>query len=287
MKGFYYLSIFLAVLTAGCGVWDDSPGVPHVIVVPEFELTTTMDEGTDSHAVEEVWVYTPTDVLGVFPLPATIPVIYDDETVSLGLTISAGIKANGIAATRRVYTFYDAIEVDYPYVPGATDTVEFHSNYIDAANIILAEDFESSNRFQASSLSVAEVVRTTDPQWVYEGEASGLILLTDSLNHIASTTQEQLYNLPSNGPKWLEFNYRCDNSFAVGMQVIGGMNEQRTPIIVLNPTHEEWKKMYLDLEPFVASAPYAFGFELTLDAILDAGKESGFVVVDNFKIVHY
>ena len=71
------------------------------------------------------------------------------------------------------------------------------------------------------------------------------------------------------------------------MQVIGGMNEQRTPIIVLNPTHEEWKKMYLDLEPFVASAPDAFGFELTLDAILDAGKESGFVVVDNFKIVHY
>ena len=59
------------------------------------------------------------------------------------------------------------------------------------------------------------------------------------------------------------------------MQVIGGMNEQRTPIIVLNPTHEEWKKMYLDLEPFVASAPDAFGFDLTLDAILDAGKEVG------------
>ena len=181
------------MLTSGCGVWDDSPGVPHVIVVPEFELTTTMNEGTDSHAVEEVWVYTPTDVLGVFPLPATIPIIYDNETESLGLTISAGIKANGIAATRRVYTFYDAIEVDYQYVPGLTDTVEFQSNYIDAANIILAEDFESSNRFQASSLSVAEVVRTTDPQWVFEGEASGLILLTDSIYHTLLLFLRYLY----------------------------------------------------------------------------------------------
>ena len=151
MKGFYYFSIFLAVLSAGCGVWDDSPGVPHVIVVPEFELITTVEEGTNSHAVEEVWVYTPTDVLGVFPLPATIPVVYDNESESLGLTISAGIKANGIASTRRVYTFYDAIEVDYQYVPGSTDTVGFITNYIDAANIILAEDFESSNKFQAST----------------------------------------------------------------------------------------------------------------------------------------
>ena len=213
----------------------------------------------------------PTDVLGVFPLPATIPVIYDDETVSLGLTISAGIKANGIAATRRVYTFYDAIEVDYPYVPGATDTVEFHSNYIDAANIILAEDFESSNRFQASSLSVAEVVRTTDPQWVY-----GRSFWFNSTNGFTQSRSLQPRAVVQPAVKWswwLEFNYRCDNSFAVGMQVIGGMNEQRTPIIVLNPTMRS-EEMYLDLEPFVASAPDAIGFELTLDAILDAGKES-------------
>ena len=107
-----------------------------------------------------------------------------------------------------------------------------------------------------------------------------------------STTQEQLYNLPNSGPIWLEFNYRCDNSFAIGLEVIGGFNSQRTPIIVLHPTGEEWKKMYLDLGPLVWSTPDAYGYEITLDAIIDTQedgtlKESGFVVVDNFKIVHY
>ena len=174
MKGFYYLSIFLAVLTAGCGVWDDSPGVPHVIVVPEFELTTTMDEGTDSHAVEEVWVYTPTDVLGVFPLPAVQWSSGDEE--SLGLTISAGIKANGIATTRRPYNFYETMEVDIPYVPGSTDTLVYNTQYIDDAQIILVENFESANRFQANSISLAEVVRTTDSQWALR------VALVDLLN---------------------------------------------------------------------------------------------------------
>ena len=45
--------------------------------------------------------------------------------------------------------------------------------------------------------------------------------------------------------------------------------------------------MYLDLQPLVASTPGTFGYELTLDATLDAGEESGYVVVDNLKIVHY
>ena len=33
-----------------------------------MEVTTEEDEGTDSHRIEEVWVYTETDVLGAFPL---------------------------------------------------------------------------------------------------------------------------------------------------------------------------------------------------------------------------
>jgi len=130
-------------------------------------------------------------------------------------------------------------------------------------------------------------VRTVDPDLVFEGNASGLILLSPEQSQVSSTTQEQLYNLPQSGPIYLEFNYRCDNSFAVGLEAIGGGNPQRTPIIVLNPTGEEWKKMYLDLAPLVFSTPTAFGYELTLDAILDLGEASGYVVVDNFKLVYY
>lgn len=73
----------------------------------------------------------------------------------------------------------------------------------------------------------------------------------------------------------------------MGLEAIGGVNPQRTPIIVLNPTEGEWKKLYLDLGPMVWSTPDAYGYEITLDAVLDVNETSGYVVVDNFKIIHY
>jgi hypothetical protein len=274
-------------MLSGCDIWSDKPGVPYEISVSSFDLVTTQDQGTSSNNINEVWVYTETDVLGVFPIPASIPFITDASVGVSNLVIQAGIRVNGISATRKPYPFYKAMELEVENIPGGSMTVDFTSNYIESAQIILAEDFESANRFEANNTSTAEVVRTVDPYFVFEGDASGLILLTEDQNHVASTTQEQLYNLPQSGPVFLEFNYRCDNSFAVGLEALGGFNPQRTPIIVLNPTGEEWKKMYLDLGPLVLSTPSAFGYELTLDAILDIGEETGYVVVDNFKLVHY
>ena len=274
-------------MLSGCDIWSDKPGVPYEISVSSFDLVTTQDQGTSSNNINEVWVYTETDVLGVFPIPASIPFITDASVGVSNLVIQAGIRVNGISATRKPYPFYKAMELEVENIPGGSKSVVFSSNYIESAKIILAEDFESANRFEANNTSTAEVVRTVDPDFVFEGDASGLILLTEDQNHVTSTTQEQLYNLPQSGPIFLEFNYRCDNSFAVGLEAIGGVNPQRTPIIVLNPTGEEWKKMYLDLGPLVLSTPSAFGYELTLDAILDVGEETGFVVIDNFKLVYY
>ena len=275
------------VLSTGCGLWDDKMVEPHTIIVPSFNLTTYEDEGTDSNNIAEVWVYSETDVLGVFPLPATIPVLQENGEDVVHITLLPGVRVNGISSTRKPYPFYEVLELDVNYVPGGVDTVEFHSNYVSGVEVVLAENFESANRFQASSTSTAEVVRTFDPAWVFEGAVSGLIMLSEDAAHVTSTTQEQLYDLTGDVATFLEFNYRCDNSFAVGLEAIGGINPERTPIIVLNPTGEEWNKMYLDLGPFLRSTPTAYGYELTLDAILDMGEKSGYVVVDNFKIVHY
>ena len=36
----------------------------------------------------------------------------------------------------------------------------------------------------------------------------------------------------------------------------------------------------------VWSTPDAYGYEITLDAVLDIDETEGYVLVDNFKIVH-
>ena len=281
------LHVLLMISVTSCNLWSDKPGVPHNVLVSEFNLTTSEGQGTSAHNITELWVYGEIDVLGVFPLPCRIPVLQGIEGESVDIRLLPGIRANGISSTRKPYPFYKSLDLDFPFVPGTTTTVEFNASYTDNSKFILAENFESANRFQASPTSTAEVVRTTDPALVFEGSASEMIVLSDSLAHVTSTTQEQLYDLHQSGPIWLEFNYRCNNSFAVGLSVLGGSNVQRTPIVVLNPSGDEWKKMYLDLGPLVLSTPDAFGYELTLDAIIDANNDTGLILVDNFKIVHF
>ena len=284
------LLLSLALIIGGCDMKDNSPGIPHIVKVNNFDLSTDpVDEGSDTHDVNEVWVYSSQDVLGVFPLPATIPYLDEDDNGIVDVTILAGIKANGIAATRTPYNLYQAESLEVEFHAGDTTIIEtFNTQYSNSAEIILCEDFESTCRFIPNIISSADIVRTIDNEYVLYGSGAGLILLSDSMNQVFSTTQDDLHDLQTiSGEIWLEYDYKSDNTFSVGLEAIGGSEDGRYPIYIHNSTGGEWKKMYLELGPIVWTTPGSEGYAITLDAILDQGENSGYIVVDNFKIVHF
>jgi hypothetical protein len=84
--GVVLCSLFTVLIT-GCGLWNDKMVEPHNIIVPSFNLTTYEYEGTDSQNIAEVWVYSETDVLGVFPLPASIPVLQQNGEDVVHITL--------------------------------------------------------------------------------------------------------------------------------------------------------------------------------------------------------
>ena len=261
--------------------------------VSAYELTTTPEQGTAAHKVEEVWVYSSTDVLGVYPLPATVALPAGEAQT---VTLVPGIRANGVTATRRVYPFYDTQRVSLDGDPSTQTDVAFGGGYIDgegqSTKVILAEDFESANRFLESSNSNAEVVRVTNPAEVFEGVASGYIRLDESSTQLNAVTHEQFFDLPRDRPVYLEFHYKCDVAFAVGLEVFGGSQSGRLPILVLNPTCEDgescvWNKIYLDLYPALSSMPDAGSFEIGLNATIPADGTEGNIWLDNFKFVHF
>ena len=62
------LWVCLLVLSwVGCRPEDWDLGAPEVLRVSEYDLLTTPAQGTAEHKVEEVWVYSATDVVGVYP----------------------------------------------------------------------------------------------------------------------------------------------------------------------------------------------------------------------------
>ena len=156
--------------------------------VNDFDLSTSFGQGTDTHDVNEVWVYSSQDELGVFSLPATIPYLDVDGNGTVDITILAGIKANGIAATRTPYNLYEAMSLEEEFEAGDTTVIEtFDTQYLNSAQFILCEDFESTNIFNSNFISSADIVRTTDDEYVLDGDGSGLILLNDSMNQANET----------------------------------------------------------------------------------------------------
>lgn len=256
-----------------------------MIHVPAIALETTPAEGTNSQRIEDVWVYTETDVHGAFPLPADIP-----WPVSAGpatLRFLPGIRANAVSATRQPYPFYSTLELDIFPEAGGADTLSFVTSYNDFAQVMVVEDFELANRFTESATSTAQVVRTTDPDWVYEGEAAGLIEMTASTALLVAATNEQQLDLNPDGPCWLELDFKCNQAFAIGLESHNLVQSERTPILVLNPTDGDWKKIYLDLGPVVRSATLASWFEVSLDATFDGSVDTARIAIDNLKIVQY
>ena len=76
----------------------------------------------------------------------------------------------------------------------------------------------------------------------------------------------------------------------MGLEVFGGGQAGRLPILVLNPTCDadgcEWNKIYLDLYPALSSMPDGL-FEIGLNASIPADGTEGNIWIDNFKFVHF
>ena len=279
------MAALLLLSWSGCiNSWD---GEPFVLHVENITIETSETEGTASSRIEEVWVYSSTDVLGAFPLPADIPL--DPETLGANpeLVLLAGIRANAISATRQPYPFYDT----FTYTPqlefGGRDTLSLVLKYDERSQVINAEDFETSNRFEESSTSTASIGRTEDPNLVLEGLASGVIKLSSTAAILTSNTNEQQFNLTTSGPVWLELDYACNQAFWIGLKAANSETSQRYPILALKSTDLNPNKIYLDLGPMVRSTPDATQYEILLDAIYDGSLDTTTVIVDNFKLVRH
>lgn len=285
--------LLLGVLWSGCQPESWDLGAPEVLEISEYTLTTTPLQGTAQHGVEEVWVYSATDVLGVYPLPARVTLPAGEPQT---LTLLPGIRANGVAATRKDYPFYKANVVDIDGDPSTLEEHAFAGQYVEgpalSTKVILAENFDTANLFVESADSNVEVQRITDPEDVFEGDGSGYMHLDSAHTRLNAVTFERFFDLPRDRLVYLEFHYKCDIPFVVGLQVFGGTQAGRLDILVLNSTCNEsgecqWKKMYLDLYPALSSMPDAGSFEIGVSSNIFADGSEGNIWLDNLKFVHF
>jgi hypothetical protein len=201
--------------------------------------------------------------------------------------VRAGIKVNGISATRSPYPFYKSFTQTIDLQKGTTLSLSPTVSYTEDTDFAFMEDFENvgvtldSTHYSDTTLQLLTTPNTN----VFEGNKSAIAYL-DKENTFFECITLNSYELPTGGaPVFLEFNYKCNYPFSISVKANGSSTSEQLRVISYN-SNETWNKAYIYLTPVVSNAYSADNYQVLWGMLNDVGSDSLYLMLDNIKLVH-
>jgi hypothetical protein len=258
--------------------------IPSYIHIDHITLSSVyQNDGSNSNKITDAWVYVDDDLIGIYELPATFPVL---ASGSHKISVKAGIKINGIAKSRGYYPFYQTYNTTINLKQEEIDTIQPVVSYV-PGKIQWKEDFEDAGiSIVKYGESDTTIVKTSIPNEVFEGSYSGVANLDASKPYVLCVSDSSLEIPQNQSPVFLEMNYKTNVLVTVGFYgTLTSGSVERIPTLVLNPT-DEWKKIYINL---TLSANYTVnteGFKVFFEANKPDSLTYGKLLIDNVKLLY-
>ncbi|WP_367389269.1 hypothetical protein [Lewinella sp. LCG006] len=285
-KLFGILSILFSLST--CDVINPEEAIPAYLEINEFSLTSVAgSQGSASERITEVWVFVDGVFLGMYDLPALVPVLKAGPTE---IRLEAGIRDNGIASFPDIYPFYSPYSVNLDLKPNENAVIHPTTTYISEAKFAFIEDFEDTRPrvFTQIINGSTQIERTQDD--VFEGNYSGRFSLTRENQPVLEIATSALFSGLQEGGVfvYLEVNYKSDAPVVWGF--VGEPDPVAGPIGYYDPgfsAKNEWNKIYFNLSQLLFDIQldeYQIGFQAFLT---EESPDSATVLLDNIKLVHF
>ncbi|MBL4586202.1 MAG: hypothetical protein JKX84_03970 [Flavobacteriales bacterium] len=275
------LLVLFGSIHNGCELINPEEKIPSFLRIDSISLAVLIDEGATDANFVDARVFANEQLIGVYELPAIIPILEEGET---SIRIQAGIKMNGQATTRVAYPFVKDFEADMSLFPDSTVHVNPVVGFRPDIEFAWLENFEGAGlSLEKTVVSEADIVRVGGEE-AFDEQSIKLSLAPNQT--FFECRKGDAIQLPGGGaPVYLDFTYRCNHAFVVGLFSRDGTGTFTIPILLLNPT-EEWNHVYLNLTSIISSNPAFidhrpyFGF----------ARESGFedqinVYIDNIRLL--
>ncbi len=277
----------LLSLLAGCVKNNEDPA--WITINPwvlEANASLNGNEGALTENFTDAWVFANGQLIGVFELPVTVPVLASGNT---DFQIYPTIQNNGISATKKIYPFVEEYQVDVNLVMNQTATINPITRYKSGLTFNI-NDFEDPNiGFVTDNTSTLDMKFGSDPQYVQWGSSYGQIHLTTDSNFYAGSSFP-LMTLPKGRDVYLEVDYLNNNDLVTGVLEYAFQGVTYHPNIQMNDQEmgeEVWKKIYIDLREIVSGTPNGIEYAITLKASIEDGGLPRDILIDNVKVVHF
>lgn len=291
-SAFPFLAV--SVLISSCDKFEGDQTVPAYIKIDSIGLkVTAASQGSNSSEIADAWIFVDDQLVGAFELPCVIPVL------SQGLckvTVKPGIRLNGMINLRSAFPLFTSFTQNLVLTPDSVTTVTGtlingkHTpmvSYSENTVFAVGEAFEDEALIfdTASNSQVKMGLTPAGSPLTFEGDHAGVVSLTDTLTYFEMFTHEK-YPLPRLGTAvFLEMNYKTTLPFAVGVYAYSTSGIIQQPILVLSEM-PEWRKIYVNLSPFVSSQTSATNFRIFIGASRSATAAEGTLYLDNIKLIH-
>ncbi|MCW3102233.1 MAG: hypothetical protein JWO09_673 [Bacteroidetes bacterium] len=289
--------ILLTGLLGSCNLYNPAEPVPSYIHIQKIDLSTDPAlEGSSSSKITDAWVYIDGHLLGAYELPVTFPVL---EEGTHEILVKAGIKVNGISATRAPYPFYNNFKQSITLTRGAVTTVSPAVQYVSGLDWegvnIWKEDFENPSGItldtsaSGTDTNMYHHIRTAgsiDAE-VFEGEGSGVVYIDHKNTFFEYWSSKPPFVLPrGDAPVFLELNYRSNFDFVVGVYAHSSAGTVKTRVLNIHPSYS-WNKIYIYLSPTIAATAGASDYSIFFGMLNNSGADGLYLNIDNIKLIHY
>jgi hypothetical protein len=278
--------IILLISFLFLGACDETEPIPAYLQIDTFDLQLeAATQGSESNKITDVWVTVDGLFLGVYDLPATVPVLAAGD---VEVRLEAGVLENGRSVTPNIYPFYEPFVRNLTLVPEQTTTVAASTTYRANTQLAFIENFEPDQPrvFTIDWFGLPEL--TVTEEVVFEGQASGELRLDENSPLVVIATEFDFSDLLSqtNPNVWLEVNYRSTAAVAWGVVGIRTFS----PVEVFNVgfvPNEEWNKIYLNLGQSIFDSDLE-EYGIALQAFLSVqGQTEAVVYLDNIKLLYF
>lgn len=275
----YFLLLSAVIFATTCKKNKLKAPTASFLVVDNVSVNPKPGQGSSSEKITDIWYYVNGQFQGVFPIGSVMPIA---TTGNAEIQLFAGIKNNGISATRVPYEFYNPITTNMDLEAGKTYTLSPKFEYKSTSYFSYNCDFEVGNYFQ--SVGDSDAVLIIDPTKTFGGTGKSYFMGMSDAKPTAKIINSVFYYLPVGGsPVYLELNYNCNQPITVGVNC-GGVEERGA--ITLNSTDGVWNKIYIKLTTVVSTTPtYEFlGYKVFIKATKEVANPK--IYLDNIKLIN-
>lgn len=274
----------LLLLSMACAKGDK---IPAYLTINSIALDAGPAQGGNTIRATDAWVFADEELIGVWELPARVPVLRDGNTT---IAVIAGVKNNGMYDDRLRYPFFTRWTEEVSVVPAAATALQPVVRYVPQAQFWI-EDFGDAGtqliRMPNSDTTLLLFNPDSHPNDVLNGTTCGGFVLDATKRRVRLRTDQAF--AATGGPLYFEMDYRNDVQLTLGLRYLAGGVITEEPYVYIAPTLRPdgsmpWNKIYIDLAPRFNLAGISQR-DIYLEATLPSGSTSGRAFFDNLKVV--